>query len=254
MADTEQKSPYSELILGKMPPWVMRFVKSTGKTINQFSMIGSGDRILLGVSGGKDSLALALALSVRRRWLPIDYSMKAVMINWTEHPIPDERRSMLHDYFDALDIEFTIVDEPMYPESFKGDFNCYLCSRNRRRILFTIADKEGYRKIALGHHLDDLVETTMMNLFFRGDFSTMKPVQTFFDGKLEIIRPLIQEKESVLSRISATWDLPVLKPVCPHDQTNIRSSLKPVIHEISRMDKLCREHVFEAFDFKETGK
>lgn len=245
----EQQLPYSDLISGKMPPWVMRFVKGAGKTINQFSMIRADDRVLLGVSGGKDSLALALALSVRKRWLPVDYYMKAVMIDWIEHPIPEDRQERLREYFDALGIEFQIVREPMYPESFKGEFNCYLCSRNRRRILFQMAQEEGFRTIALGHHLDDLVETSMINLFFRGDFSTMQPVQEFFDGKLYIVRPLIQEKENVTRRLAETYDLPVVKPVCPHDQTNIRSQLKPVVRQLARIDKLTREHVFSAHNF-----
>ncbi len=248
-----QKLPFRDIIAGNTPPWVMRFIKSAGKTINEFSMIGANDRVLLGVSGGKDSLALALALSVRRRWLPIDYSLDAVMINWIEHPIPRDKRCELEDYFEALEIRLRIVDEAMHPESFNGDFNCYLCSRNRRRILFTIADKEGFSKIALGHHLDDLVETSMMNLFFRGDFATMQPVQSFFDGKMRIIRPLIQTKENVTARLAAAYDLPVVKPVCPYDQTNIRSKLKPMIKELARMDRLAREHVFSAHGFKKSG-
>lgn len=252
--EPEKKHPYQELIHGSMPPWVMRFIKGTGRTINTFSMIHQDERLLLGVSGGKDSLALALALSIRRRWLPISYTMKAVMINWIEHPISEDSKNKLRRYFADLDMEFVILDEPMYSDSFKGDFNCYLCSRNRRRILFSLADKEGFSTIALGHHLDDMVETAMMNLFFRGDFSTMKPVQPFFDGKLEIIRPMIEQKESTIRRIAETWDVPVVKPVCPHDQTNIRSKLKPIVKDISRIDKLCRQHVFDAFGFDESDK
>ena len=240
---------YKNLIKGDIPPWVMRFIKQTGKGINNFDMIRNNETVLLGVSGGKDSLALALALSLRRKWLPINYKLKALMIDWTEHPIDRNFVPKLEEYFKDLDIEFEIKKESQFPTSFKDDFNCYLCSRNRRRILFETAQKEGYRLIALGHHLDDLVETTVMNLFFRAEFDTMKPVQEFFNGNLYIIRPMIEVHESVTKRLSLFYNIPLIKPVCPYDRTNIRSKLKPLILELVKMDKDVREHVFNAHDF-----
>ena len=242
---------YRELIEGKIPPWVMRFIKLTGKGINDFDMIRDGETVLLAVSGGKDSLALALALSLRRKWLPINYNLKAIMIDWIEHPIDESARPALQQYFRDLDIDFEIRRESQFPTSFKDDFNCYLCSRNRRRILFEIARDEGYRLIAMGHHLDDLTETTMMNLFFRAEFATMNPVQEFFDGKLYVIRPMIEVHESVTIRLAQYYNLPVIKPVCPYDQTNIRANLKPLVKELVHMDSRTREHVFNAHNFSQ---
>lgn len=240
---------YQTLLDGNLPPWVLRFVKATGKAINRYSMITEGDTILLSASGGKDSLALALALSLRKKWLPIDYFLKAVMINWLEHPIPDEFRPKLHAFFTDLGYEFHIVDEMQHCASFGDEFNCYLCSRNRRRILFDWAAKEGIKKIAMGHHLDDLVETSLMNLCFRASFDTMKPVQEFFGGEIEIIRPMIEVHERLPKRLAAVYDLPVIKPVCPYDQTNIRARLKPIIAELSNIDSLTREHIYKAHHF-----
>ena len=245
----DDRIPYTELIKGDIPPWVMRFIKGAGKAINRYRMIQGGDDVLIAASGGKDSLALALALSIRRKWLPVDYSLRALMINWTEHPIPEEYREKLAEYFDALGIDFMIMDERQFPDSFDGDFNCYLCARNRRRILFQHAEKTGTRLIAMGHHLDDLAETTMMNLCFRASFSTMLPVQEFFGGKMHIIRPLIETRESITRRLAEVYTLPVVKPVCPYDQTNVRARLKPVISELSHIDKLTREHIYNAHDF-----
>lgn len=245
----EKKISYKTLIDGDIPPWVMRFIKGVGKAINKYGMIKSGDTVLIAASGGKDSLALALALSLRRKWLPVSYNLEAVMIDWIEHPIDPEYREKLKTYFKDLDIDLTIVDEKQYPESFKGEFNCYLCSRNRRRILFQWADEHNEKLIAMGHHLDDLVETTMMNLCFRGKFSTMLPVQEFFDGKMHIIRPMIETKENVTQRLKEVYDIPVVKPVCPFDQTNIRAKLKPVVKELCHIDKLTREHIYAAHTF-----
>ena len=227
----------------------MRFIKAVGKGINDFDMIRDGETVLIGASGGKDSLALALALSLRRKWLPIKYNLKAIMINWIEHPIDETYKPRLEEYFRDLDIDFEIRNESQFPTSFKDDFNCYLCSRNRRRILFEIAQQEDYKLIAMGHHLDDLVETTMMNLFFRAEFATMNPVQEFFDGKLYVIRPMIQVHESTTKRLADIYDIPVIKPVCPYDQTNIRADLKPIVRELTGINKLAKEHVYNAHDF-----
>lgn len=243
------KLPYQDLIDGNLPPWMMRFVKGVGRTINKYNMIKENDNVLIAASGGKDSLALALALSLRRKWMPVSYNIEALMINWIEHPIPDEYREKLEKFFTDLDIKFTIFDEQQYPESFKGEFNCYLCSRNRRRILFEYADQHDIKLIAMGHHLDDLVETSLINLCFRGHFNTMLPVQQFFDGKMHIIRPMIETKENVTRRISELYDIPTVKPVCPYDQTNIRAKLKPIVSELAHIDKLAREHIYSAYNF-----
>lgn len=103
----------------------------------------------------------------------------------------------------------------------------------------------------MGHHMDDLVETTMMNLFFRAEFATMNPVQEFFDGKLYVIRPMIEIHEQTTRRLSEVYDLPTIKPVCPYDQTNVRADLKPIVQSICKINKLAREHVFNAHDFSE---
>ena len=245
----DERLPYQDLIDGDIPPWVMRFIKGVGKAINRYRMIQKDDEVIIAASGGKDSLALALALSLRRKWLPVTYTLKAVMIDWIEHPIPPEYKEKLRAYFSALDIDLIIFEEHQFPESFNGDFNCYLCARNRRRILFQYAEKENARLIAMGHHLDDLAETTLMNLCFRASFSTMLPVQEFFEGKMHIIRPLIETRENVTRRLAECYDIPVIKPVCPYDQTNVRARLKPIISELSHIDKLTREHIYNAHDF-----
>ena len=240
-----------ELADGNIPTWIRRFVKQTGRGINRFKMINDGDKVLLGISGGKDSLALALALSLRLKWLPISYGLTAIMINWREYAINEMETVELRDFFRVLDIPFEIIDAHIFPESFNNSFNCYLCSRNRRRILFEYADSKNITKIALGHHLDDFVETSIMNLCFRGDFSTMKPVQEFFKGKIHIIRPMCEVRESVVQKIVRECDLPVSVFNCPHKDTNLRAKIKPIIQQLSHIDKLTREHIFSAHNFKD---
>lgn len=236
---------------GNIPPWIRRFIKQTGRGINRFKMIAEGDRVLLGISGGKDSLALAVALALRLKWLPISYELSAIMINWREYAVDDKESEALRDFFRILKIPFEIINAHIFPKSFNNSFNCYLCSRNRRRILFEYAEKNNIKKIALGHHLDDFTETTIMNLCFRGNFSTMKPVQDFFKGKLHIIRPMCEVRESVIHRLVRECDLPVSVFNCPHKDTNLRARIKPIVQQLSHIDKLTREHIFAAHDFKD---
>ena len=230
----------------KIPKWLMRTVKQTGKGINRFNMIGEGDRVLLAVSGGKDSLVLALCLAIRLKWLPIKYELKALHIDWREYPVPDKLMSEIKHYFDTLGIPLETRTADMAPQSFRGKFNCYLCARNRKRMLFDYAAESGINKIATGHHLDDIVETTMINLCLRGNFSTMMPVQDFFKGKLQIIRPMCLVRETGIALAAKRLELPVYNTVCPYKETNLRLKMKPVLNQLYQLDKNVYEHIFDA--------
>lgn len=232
---------------GSVPPWVHRFVKLVGRGINEHRMIVDGDSVIVGISGGKDSLALALALSLRRQWLPIDYTSQAVMIEWKEYPLNDDYREKLQTFFQTIRMPLTILSFQMQPESFNGRFNCYLCARNRRRILFDYAAERGIQKIAFGHHLDDLIETSLMNLFHRGNLDAMKPVSPFFDGKIEVIRPLCLVKEAAVRRLSQAFEFPILEIACPFKEINLRKDVKEIVRLMNRLDPLAREHIYNAY-------
>ena len=240
----------ADLVSGEIPPWIRRFVKRTGRGINKFGMIHEGDRVLLSISGGKDSLALALALALRKRWLPIDYELQALLIDWKEYPLSEKKLNDLLCFFQSLKIPFNVIPATMFSESFNGEFNCYLCSRNRRRILFEYAREQDITTIAMGHHLDDFVETALINLCFRAEFSSMLPVQDFFSGKLHIIRPMCEVRETVISRLAREIELPIAKAPCPYNETNIRSKLKPIIKNLSHIDRYTREHIYKALDYE----
>ncbi len=236
----------TDAVGGNIPPWCKRIVKQAGRGINRFRMIEENDRVLLGISGGKDSLALAFALQVRKVWLPVDYTLHAVIIDWREHPLPPDNREKLLRFFEDLTIPCEIVPAHLYPESFNGRFDCYLCARNRKRILFKKAEELDFEKIALGHHLDDIVETTLINLCLRGNFSTMMPVQDFFGGKIRLIRPLCEVPEKDIIKLSDRYGFPVHVTECPFKDTNIRSRIKPIIRELSKLNREVRNHIYSA--------
>ncbi len=231
---------------GETPPWLQRFVRNVGRGINEHAMIAEGDHVLVGISGGKDSLSLALALSLRRRWLPISYTVEAIHVDWREHALSASDRRALERYFAAIDVPFTSIPMSMFPPSFRGRFDCYLCARNRKRVLFDVARERGANLVAFGHHLDDIVETTLMNLCFRGEFATMNPKQPLFDGRLHIIRPLCRVTEEEIVRIADRLALPIVSIDCPLKEKNIRTVLKPMIRELHRHNPRVRQNIYRS--------
>ncbi|MGD0727119.1 MAG: tRNA 2-thiocytidine biosynthesis TtcA family protein [Spirochaetia bacterium] len=223
-----------------------RFSRHAGRGINRFEMIGPGDRILIGVSGGKDSLALSLALQERRKWVPIDYELFAVQVEWREYPMTDEEKAAIDGFFDGIGIPLRRIQAQIAPPTFGKKFSCYTCARNRKRILFDEATRIDARKIALGHHMDDIARTTLMNMFFHGELSTMMPVQHFFGGKLSIIRPLCEIRESEVSRLAARLDLPSAPNRCPRADKNRRLLMKEILRQASHVDRHAVSNVYGA--------
>ncbi|MCF7928292.1 MAG: adenine nucleotide alpha hydrolase [Spirochaetales bacterium] len=239
-------SALKEIVEHGPPPWLHRFIKQTGRGINHHRMISADDTVLIGISGGKDSLSLALALSLRKRWLPIDYRLHALLIDWQEHPLPAADLVRLEEFFEIIKVPFEIRRTTMFPGSFRGDFNCYLCSRNRKRILFERARELNTGIIALGHHQDDIIETTLINMIYRGRFSTMMPVQNFFDGKVQIIRPMCEVPGTIPQRVGSRLELPVTQPDCPYRENNLRDRFRPILEELFRLDRHAREHLYQS--------
>jgi tRNA 2-thiocytidine biosynthesis protein TtcA len=222
------------------------FTKRVGRGINRHRMIEDGEAILISLSGGKDSLALSLALANRKSWVPIDYELRGLFIDWREYPAGEQNRTRLLEFMDSLSIPCQIVEASIFPTSYEKSFNCYICSRNRKRILFQEAGRLGISKIAVGHHLDDVIETTLMNLFFKGEFATMLPVQDFFDGKFKIIRPMCEVEEREVIRLMQVYPLPVFSIHCPRKSENQRAFFKDLIKQVRRVNKHVKDNLYNA--------
>lgn len=243
----DRRQEVASLLTEDPPPLIRRFLTAVGRGINAHRMIGDGDRVLVSLSGGKDSLAVALALRARLRFLPISYRLEALLVNWREHPHSAEHLTAIASYCDTLEIPLTIVDADMRPDSFGDRFDCYRCGRNRRRILFDhVRGWDGVPLIATGHHLDDIVQTTLMNLAFRGTFATMVPVQQFFDGAVRVIRPMCETREDMIARVVETLGLPVSTIDCPFRTRNVRTRIAPVVEELARINPRARENISRA--------
>jgi tRNA 2-thiocytidine biosynthesis protein TtcA len=197
-----------------------RVVQKVGSAVCDYDLIAEGDRIMVCVSGGKDSYALLDALLLLRRKSPVDFELFAVNVDqgWPGYQTDSiaehlKGRGIEHRMVKAHEIA-EVVERVLRPEE-TGATPCSLCSRLRRGVLYGLAREMGATKIALGHHLDDLAETLLMNLFFSGSLRSMPPKLAADDGQNVVIRPLVYVEEKDLIAYAAERNYPVVRCSCP---------------------------------------
>lgn len=192
-----------------------RLKKHAGKAISDFAMIKDGDRILLGLSGGKDSLSLLHLLLHFQRIAPIKFEVAAMTVD----PQSDSfDPSPLIPYLKSLNIEYFYVKEAileMADKHMSGDSYCSFCARIKRGIMYSTARKHNYNVLALAQHLDDLAESFLMSAFHGGKLKTMKAHYINDTGDLRIIRPLVYAREHDLASFAKEQNLPVIMENCP---------------------------------------
>src|SRR5512134_2913425 len=191
-----------------MAYWEKEIRSLMGKAIHRYQMIQHGDRILVGVSGGKDSLTLLTLLSERAKRVPIHYELLAVHVDLG---FLSGGVDVLKEFFEAKKIAYHI-ESTRIAELANGPDNrenpCFLCSWERRKRVFALAQRFGCNKVAFGHHKDDIIETFLLNIFYSAEISTMMPVQRMFDGKVTLIRPLALVEEKKIERFAKETGLP----------------------------------------------
>lgn len=217
-----------------------------GKAIHRFDMISEGDRILVGLSGGKDSLTLAWILNERLQRIPIDYELFPVYIDpGFEGGFSESLATYCKQAGYSLRVEHT--DHGLKAHSAENRENpCFLCSWQRRKRLFEIADELGCKKVALGHHKDDIIETLFMNICYAGEISTMKPAQTFFKGLFTVIRPLALVDEDTTKRFAREQNFPKFVNPCPSSSNSKRREIKKMLDRLYRDNKKVKGNIFRA--------
>lgn len=209
--------------------------KRAGRAIIDHGMIEDGDRIAVAVSGGKDSMTLLQVLADRRKFVPIRYDLVAIHIDFGFHP--RQTRSLI-GHFKALGVPYVVEKSDILKRTDPKKINCFWCAWNRRRELFCAADRLKCRKVAFGHHKDDIAQTLLMNLFFHGEISTMCPRQELFGGKIVIIRPLAYVDEAMISRFARQRRFKTVSCRCPHADMSQRRAVARII---SGLAKVCPE-------------
>ena len=212
------------------------------QALKRYSLIEDGDRILVGLSGGKDSMALLEFLSRRSRIFRPRFSVVAAYVRMTNIPYQNDE-AFLSDFAREHDTSLHIV-ETSFSDTDGSRSPCFLCSWNRRKMLFSTAQELGCNKIALGHHRDDLMQTALMNLTYEGRFSTMPPRMAMDKFPVEIIRPLCLMRESDLLLYAQQRNFVRQKRLCPYENDSRRADMKRMVE---RFEELNPEFAYTFF-------
>lgn len=225
--------------------YIEKTIKAVGRAINRYGLIKKDDRVAVALSGGTDSLVLLESLALRKKRLPIDYFLAAVHVEITEGFYRSDR-GHLEEFCGRLGVPLVWRTISLGIDADFRETPCFICSKKRRNELFKAADELGCGLLAFGHHMDDAVETLMLNMVFSGSMSSMPPSLEIFGGRLKIIRPLILITEENVKRYAAIRGFPRQAKECLHGGDSMRKEMKMIIAEFQRMNKKARTNIFRA--------
>ena len=223
-----------------------RLASFVRRAVDDYNLIDDGDRIAVGVSGGKDSLVLLEVLAHMRRFYPKKYEIVAVTVDMG---FPSADFSEIREFCKRIKVEYRIAKTEIAKIVFdvrKEPNPCSLCAKLRRGALHAEAQAANCNKVALGHHYDDAVETFMMNLFFEGRIGCFSPKSYLSNRKITLIRPLVYAQEKDVLYFVRKRKLPIAKNPCPEDHATERENVKNLLAELEKDNKGLKHRIFTA--------
>lgn len=229
------------------PKALQKIMSYTRRAVDTYNMIEDGDRIAVGVSGGKDSLALLCALRGLQRFYPKKFEIVPINLYMG---FPNETNEVSRALCEELGLELKVIQSEIYAVVFevrKEKHPCSLCANMRRGALHNAAKELGCNKLALGHHFDDAVETIIMNLFIEGRFDCFNPVTYLDRSDMTVIRPLLFATEKDVSHFVRACGITPVPKNCPADGITKREDAKRALNELERKDRGVKQRVFNAY-------
>ena len=223
-----------------------RMLSFVRRAVDDYNMINDGDRIAVGVSGGKDSLTLLEVLSELKRFYPKSFELVAITVDMG---FEGSDHSEIEEFCRRLKVQYKIVKTDIAKIIFdvrKEKNPCSLCAKMRRGALHLAAVESGCNKVALGHHYDDAVETFMLNLFFEGRLGCFSPVSYLSNRKITLIRPMLYATEKDVTYFVGKRTLPVMASLCPEDKKTERENMKTLLAELERTNHGLKHRIFHA--------
>lgn len=220
--------------------------------MDKYNMIEDGDKIAVGLSGGKDSVALLVALAEMRRFYPKKFELIAITADM-RFDNTDTDYTLLEELCKKINVPYVIKRTELADIIFnirKEKNPCSLCAKMRRGILHDVAIENGCNKVALGHHMDDAAETFLMNLFKGGNLDSFCPVTYLSRKNLYIIRPMVLASEALVAGAVKQNNLPIVKSKCPMDKTSERQKTKDLIRNLNKDYPMLREKIIGALQRK----
>ncbi|MCR5117951.1 MAG: tRNA 2-thiocytidine(32) synthetase TtcA [Lachnospiraceae bacterium] len=225
---------------------LQRVLSLVRKACDDYEMINEGDKIAIGISGGKDSLTLLYALSHLRRFYPKHFEVVAVTVDLGFNNLD---LSKIKELCESLNVTYHIEKTDIYDVVFnvrKESNPCSLCAKMRKGALNDAMKKIGCNKIAYAHHKDDVIDTMLLSLIYEGRFHTFSPVTYLDRTDLTVIRPLIYMNESDVLGFVNKYDVPVVKSPCPVDKKTKREFVKEIVKDINKETPGVRNRMFAA--------
>ena len=222
-----------------------RINKQFGRATIGYSMLEDGDKILVALSGGKDSLTLLQLMAERSRIFKPRISIIAAHVTMVNIPYKADI-GYLKEFCQSLGVELHILESGFDASTDTRKSPCFLCSWNRRKALFTLAQERGCNKIALGHNMDDFIETMLMNVTFQGAFSAMAPVMKMEKFPITVIRPLCLVNENDVEEYAKESNFPQQIKNCPYEESSNRKAMKDLLAHLEKLNPEARYNLWGA--------